>query len=173
MKMRFIILMILAMVHTVNVPTSIEKAQIAEDMKPVLQEHIDEVQLSRKMGKVFEKTVKEENLLRANRTTGNYNSSGHLTMSSGVYWYGNQKETYYNLNMSGVVSIAHSNGIEGEYWVREDGCKMLGDYIILACNRNVHPYGSIVWTSLGMGISLDTGGFAHYNSEQVDIAVSW
>ena len=173
MKIKFVILMLLAMLHTINVPASIEKEQIAQSIKPVLQEHVDEIRLSRKLGKEWAVTVKEENLRRANRTTANYNPGGYLTSSRGVYWYGDQKETYYNLNMSGVVSIARSNGIEGEYWVREDGCKMLGDYIMLACNRSVHPYGSIVWTSLGMGISLDTGGFAHYNSTQVDIAVDW
>lgn len=99
--------------------------------------------------------------------------SGHLTPSGGVYYYGNQKETYYNLDMSYVVYLAHQNGISGEYWVRDDGCKMLGDYIILACNRDVHPYGSIVETSLGLGISLDTGEFAYDNYYQIDIATNW
>lgn len=97
----------------------------------------------------------------------------HLTPEGGVFYFGNQLETYYNLDMSVIVSVAHQNGIAGEYWVREDGCKMLGDYIMLACNRDVHPYGSIVETSLGLGISLDTGGFAAGNPYQVDIAVTW
>lgn len=98
---------------------------------------------------------------------------GCLTPSSGIFWYGNQLETYYNLDMSVIVEVAHQNGIGGEYWIRSDGCKMLGDYIMLACNRDVHPYGSIVQTSLGAGISLDTGGFAAGNPYQVDIAVTW
>lgn len=97
----------------------------------------------------------------------------HLTKSGGVFYFGDQKETYYNLDMSTIVSIAHANGISGEYWVRDDGCKMLGDYIMLACNRNIHPYGTLVETSLGTGISLDTGGFAAGNPYQVDIATAW
>ena len=100
-------------------------------------------------------------------------SGGCLTPSSGIYYYGNQLETYYNLDMSVIVDVAHSNGIGGEYWIRDDGCKMLGDYIMLACNRDVHPYGTLVETSLGTGISLDTGGFAAGNPYQVDIAVNW
>ncbi len=96
-----------------------------------------------------------------------------LTRSGGVNYYFDQKETYYNLNMSGVVELAHSLGIEGEYWVREDGCKMLGDYIMIAANLDVHERGSLVPTSLGMGIVVDTGGFAYSNPTQVDIAVSW
>lgn len=96
-----------------------------------------------------------------------------LTAYGGVYWFGEQKETYYNLDMSYVVYLAQQNGLEGEYWVREDGCKMFGNYIILACNRDVHPYGSLVETSLGTGISLDTGGFAVNNPYQVDVAVTW
>ena len=100
-------------------------------------------------------------------------SGGCLTPSAGVYYGPSGKETYYNLDMSGVVAIAYSNGITGEYWVRSDGCKMLGDYIICACNRGVHPYGSLVETSLGTGISLDTGGFAAGNPTQIDIATAW
>lgn len=99
--------------------------------------------------------------------------SGVLTPSGGVNYFGNQKETYYNLPMSTVVSIAQSNGIAGEYWVRSDGCKMLGDYIMIAANQSVHPYGSLVETSLGTGIVVDTGGFAVNNPYQVDIAVNW
>ena len=98
----------------------------------------------------------------------------HLTKSGGVYYGPNGKETYYNLNMSGVVSIAQSQGIEGEYWVREDGCKMYGDYIICAADLNVHPRGSLVESSLGTCIVLDTGGFATNGSGvALDIAVDW
>lgn len=96
-----------------------------------------------------------------------------LTMSGGVNYYFDQKETYYNLDMSTVVEIAHSQGIEGEYWVREDGCKMLGDYIMCAANLSVHPRGSLVESSLGTCIVCDTGGFAAYNPNQLDIAVNW
>lgn len=99
--------------------------------------------------------------------------TGGLTPTGGVYWYGEQKETWYNLPMEKVIEQAQNNGIYGEYWIREDGCKMYGDYIILACNRGVHPMGSIVETSLGTGISLDTGAFASSNPYQVDIAVNW
>lgn len=96
-----------------------------------------------------------------------------LTMSGGVNYYFDQKETYYNLDMDYVVEIAHSQGIEGEYWVREDGCKMLGDYIMVAANRDVHPQGSIIGTSLGLAVVVDTGSFAQSNPTQVDIAVNW
>ena len=101
-------------------------------------------------------------------------SGDHLTKSGGVYYGPSGKETYYNLNMSGVVSIAQSQGIEGEYWVREDGCKMYGDYVICAADLNVHPRGSLVESSLGTCIVLDTGGFATNGSGvALDIAVDW
>ncbi len=83
------------------------------------------------------------------------------------------KETYYNLNMSRVVSNMHSMGFEGEYWVRDDGCKMFGNYIMCAANLNVHPRGSLVESSLGTCIVADTGGFASSNPYQLDIAVNW
>ena len=100
--------------------------------------------------------------------------SDHLTKSGGVYYGPSGKETYYNLNMNGVVSNAQNMGIEGEYWVREDGCKMYGDYIICAADLNVHPRGSLVESSLGTCIVLDTGGFATNGSGvALDIAVDW
>ena len=101
------------------------------------------------------------------------NSNGVLTASGGVNYYGNQKETYYNLNMDNVVANAKAMGIEGEYWVREDGVKMYGDKVIIAANLDTYPRGSTVETSLGTGIVLDTGGFAESNPTQVDIATSW
>lgn len=96
-----------------------------------------------------------------------------LSKGRGVNYGPSGKETYYNLNMSGVVSIMRGMGNTDEYWVRYDGCKMLGDYIMVAANLNLHPRGSIVETSLGEGIVCDTGGFAHNNPTQLDIAVTW
>lgn len=118
--------------------------------------------------------VVEDVIVEYGAIRNEFRPSGVLTPAAGVnYFNGVQKETYYNLDMSGVVAIAQARGIEGEYSVREDGCKMYGDYIIIAANQTVHPYGSLVETSLGTGIVLDTGGFAFYNPEQVDIATAW
>ena len=83
------------------------------------------------------------------------------------------KETYYNLDMSGIVEIMRGMGNTDEYWVREDGCKMLGDYIMCAANLDVHPRGSLVESSLGTCIVCDTGGFAYDNPYQLDIATTW
>ena len=102
-----------------------------------------------------------------------YYSTSGLTASGGVNYYGEQKETYYNLNMNQVVANAKAAGIQGEYWVREDGVKMYSEYVIVAANLDVHPRGSTVETSLGTGIVLDTGSFANDNPTQVDIATDW
>ena len=96
-----------------------------------------------------------------------------LTPAAGVNYGPSGKETYYNLPMDGVVSIMRSMGNTDEYWVREDGVKMLGDYVMIAANLDLHPRGSLVPTSLGIGCVCDTGGFALYNPTQVDIAVTW
>ena len=108
----------------------------------------------------------------AEYSTPIYDSS-ILTASSGVNYYGSQRETYYNLDMSGCIDIMRSMGNTDEYWVREDGCKMLGNYIMCAANLNVHPRGSLVETSLGTAIVVDTGGFADSDPYQIDIAVTW
>lgn len=125
---------------------------------------------------IIEPTIEAPVVLAPQPEQPNYEPQpgDRLTKSGGVYYGPSGKETYYNLNMNGVVSNAQNMGIEGEYWVREDGCKMYGDYIICAADLNVHPRGSLVESSLGTCIVLDTGGFATNGSGvALDIAVDW
>lgn len=96
-----------------------------------------------------------------------------LTRQAGRIQGPSGEETYYNLDMSGVISIMRSMGNNDEYWVRSDGCKCLGDYIMVAADLNIHPRGSIVQTSLGLGRVCDTGTFTYNNPYQIDIAVTW
>ena len=96
-----------------------------------------------------------------------------MTPSSGVFYGPSGKETYYNLDMSGVISTMRGMGNNDEYWIRMDGAKMLGDYIMVAADLNKHPRGSIVETSLGQGIVCDTGSFTYTSDTQLDIATSW
>lgn len=101
------------------------------------------------------------------------NGGSVLNKQMGVNQGPSGKETYYNLDMSRVVENMHNQGFEGEYWVRDDGVKMFGDYVIVAANLDVHPRGSIVESSLGPAIVCDTGGFAESDPNQLDIATSW
>lgn len=96
-----------------------------------------------------------------------------LTRGRGTIQGPSGKETYYNLNMSGVVSIMRGMGYDYEYWVRDDGVKMFGNYVMVAANLNLRPRGSLIQTSLGMGMVCDTGGFARRNPTQLDIATAW
>ena len=101
-------------------------------------------------------------------------SAKKLNRRDGVNYFGIQKETYYNLDMSRIYERADGDfGSHHKRWIRADGCKMYGDYIIVAAHQGVHPYGSIVETSLGQGIVLDTGRFALTNQNQIDIATTW
>ena len=96
-----------------------------------------------------------------------------LSRSRGTIQGPSGKETYYNLNMSGVVSIMRRMGYDYEYWVRDDGVKMFGNYVMIAANLDLRPRGSLVQTSLGMGMVCDTGTFAKRNPTQIDIATAW
>ena len=99
-----------------------------------------------------------------------------LTPSAGVVYGPSGKETYYNLDMSGVISIMRGMGFDEAnypYWVRSDGVKMLGSYCICAANLDVHPRGTLVESSLGTAIVCDTGGFAYSNPNQLDLATAW
>ena len=96
-----------------------------------------------------------------------------LSRGRGVNYGPSGKETFYNLNMGIVVRNMNRLGYDYEYWVRDDGVKMLGDYVMIAANLNLRPRGSLVETSLGTGIVCDTGGFAKKNPTQIDIATAW
>ena len=103
-------------------------------------------------------------------------ATGPLTYMKGAVLGPNGKETYYDLPMDRIVANARAKGYTEEeypFWIREDGCKMLGDYIMVAADLDIHPRYSIVETSLGLGIVCDTGGFAEINQYQFDIATDW
>ena len=119
--------------------------------------------------KPAKKTIKKKKSVNAR-----YAKKGEtLTKSAGVFYGPCGKETYYNLDMSGVVSMMRHLGNDDEYWVREDGVKMLGDYVMVAASLDKYDKGDLVNTSLGKGIVCDTGGFAKNNRDQFDIAVTW
>ena len=99
-----------------------------------------------------------------------------LTRAAGVINGPSGKETYYNLNMEYVVLYMRRQGYSEEdypYWIREDGVKMLGPYVMIAADYNIRPKGSLVQTSLGCGIVVDTGSFVAEDQTQIDIAVNW
>lgn len=96
--------------------------------------------------------------------------AGRITNASGY------QETYYNLPMQGVVRIMRNCGFserEYPYWIRQDGVKMLGTYVMVAADLSLHPRGSVVRTSLGNGLVCDTGSFIYSNRHQFDIATNW
>ena len=100
----------------------------------------------------------------------------HLTKSAGVFQGPSGKETYYNLPMGQVINNMRDLGYSVEeypYSVRQDGAKMLGEYVMCAANLTIRPKGTVIETSLGMAIVVDTGSFAYGNSMQIDLAVDW
>ncbi len=96
-----------------------------------------------------------------------------LNKTNGVVNGPNGKETYYNLNMSKIVAGLQKKSASSEYWVRNDGVKMFGEYIMVAANLSVYPRGTVVETSLGTGIVCDTGAFAGRSNITFDIATAW
>lgn len=101
----------------------------------------------------------------------------HLTKSGGVFAGPSGKETYYNLPMGKVISNMRNLGYDVEtypFYVREDGAKMLGEFVIIAADYDIRPIGTVVETSLGYGLVCDTGGFASGKvTTQLDIATDW
>lgn len=149
----------------------IEQENITTDKSVI--EQMQEEERKVEEARIAEEKRKAEEEARKSQSRSYTWSGSILTPSAGVNYGPSGKETYYNLNMSGVISIMRGMGYTGEYWVRNDGCKMLGNYIMVAANLSVHPRGSLVETSLGTGIVCDTGGFAAGNPNQLDIATTW
>lgn len=86
------------------------------------------------------------------------------------------RETYYNLYMGNCVKYMRDLGydeIQYPYWVRDDGAKMLGNYVMCAANWHIRPKGTIIPTSLGDAIVVDTGDFVAEFPNGVDLAVDW
>lgn len=83
-------------------------------------------------------------------------------------------ETYYNLNMNGCIRMMRQRGYSKKkypYWIRDDGCKMLGNYIMCGAYLKKYPKGTKVECSLGTCIVVDTGYMR--NKNHLDIAVNW
>ena len=117
----------------------------------------------------------------------------HLTKSSGMFNSEWGWESYYNLDMSGVVEIMRGSKWNHKYnysredypvWYRSDGAKMFGNYIMCAANMTCAavdeggngkwPRGSLKMSSLGMCIVVDYGDFSTaHGDDQIDIAVTW
>lgn len=107
--------------------------------------------------------------------TGNP-APGELNSTNGSVTGPSGKETYYNLPMDGVIRIMRQRGYSEEeypYWVRSDGVKMFGDYVMVAASLDIRPKGTILECSKGTAIVVDTGDFANTNKTQLDIAVTW
>lgn len=94
-----------------------------------------------------------------------------LTAKLGTIQYQGHKETWYNLDMSKVVERTdNAIGMTDLYWVRDDGVKMYGFWVIVAAHPSVTRY-SFVETSLGQGVVLDTHTVNDPNL--YDIATDW
>lgn len=128
-------------------------------------------------GNISEAYVSSEYITEKLDESETYNNdwSGKTLNSHNGYTYGpSGKETYYNLNMSRCIYYMNSLGYYGDYWVREDGIKMFGNYVMVASDLSKYPKGTLVETSLGTGIVVDTGEFCHNGSGvALDIAVAW
>lgn len=102
--------------------------------------------------------------------------NNRITRERGGYMGPSGRETYYNLNMENCIWYMRELGYSAEeypYWIRDDGAKMLGNYVMCAANWAIRPKGTIIPTSLGDAIVVDTGAFVSTYPYGVDLAVDW
>jgi len=93
-----------------------------------------------------------------------------LTAGLGRITYNGHTETWYDLPMEYVIQRSQDAGIPCDYWVRDDGVKMFGQWVIVAAHPSKIRY-TRVQTSLGEGIILDTHKMP--DTELYDIATTW
>lgn len=99
-----------------------------------------------------------------------------ITKERGGYMGPSGRETYYNLWMGNCVAYMRELGYDEVLypeWTRDDGAKMLGNYVMCAANWKTRPRGTIIPTSLGDAIVVDTGEFVADYPNGVDLAVDW
>lgn len=157
-----------------------EQTAIEEAEKKALKEAEKESEKQEETKKPEEKPQKEpeeENEVENEKTEKEFKWDGEvLNASNGIVEGPSGKESYYNLDMSGIIKEMRWLGYSEEeypYSIREDGVKMLGDYVMCAANLKIRPKGTLVDTTLGKAIVCDTGSFAKKNPTQLDIAVNW
>ena len=100
-----------------------------------------------------------------------FKDRGRMNGPSGI-------ETYYDLSMERVVETMKRLGYTEKngysMWVRADGVKMYGSYVMAAADLNKYPRGTIVECTFGPAIICDTGSFTTNGSGvTLDIATAW
>lgn len=165
-------------VKPISLSVHLVKAVTTNDCHEVIQTKASTVvkekaEADKKAEEAAKKKEEEEEKLAVIETSY---SGTKLSRSRGTIQGPSGKETYYNLNMTGVVSMMRRMGFsesEYPYNVRADGVKCLGPYVMVAAHLGKRPRGSKVQTSLGTGLVCDTGGFASSNPTQIDVATAW
>ena len=154
---------------TAYIQSMLTDPPIAEWQKNILQCATDEEEMPKKRKVVKKVQEKKEN----NHVTVKCSNKSCLNKTDGVFEGPSGKETYYNLNMHGCIKLMEALGYNYKFWIREDGVKMYGNYVMCAADLSIRPKGTILQTSLGTGIVCDTGSFVNQNRYQLDIATSW
>lgn len=142
---------------------------ITEWQKNILKCATDEEEMPKKRKVIKKVQEKKEN----RHATIRRNNKKCLNKTDGVFAGPSGKETYYNLNMWGCIRLMEALGYDYKFWIREDGVKMYGKYVMCAADLSIRPKGTILQTSLGTGIVCDTGSFVNQNRYQLDIATAW
>ena len=162
---------------TAYMQSMMSEPPITEWQKNILKCATDEEEMpkKRKVKKIQNK--KENNNADSNIQSKNEQTAAsngpHLTRQCGVFQGPSGRETYYNLPMGRVIQYMEALGYNYRYWVREDGVKMYGQYIMCAADLSIRPKGTILETSLGKAIVCDTGGFTRTCPYGLDIATAW
>ena len=184
-KIYYILCVVIAISLIASICEVAKSNALSEEVTATTKVAVTETTTKKETSKKVETTTKKT-IKKAKKKTTKKAKKTTTTKESTTEWTGPKlnsvngriegpsgTETFYNLDMSNCIENIRALGYKGDVWVRDDGCKMFGKYIMVAANLKIRPYGTIVQTSLGEGIVVDTGEFALTNPYQLDLAVTW
>lgn len=153
-----------------------EASESQEDIKKIYPRYIPIQREPLEIVYVYSETpekVFKEILEDTNETTISVYPVLPITKELGKVQGPQEVETYYNLPMENVIQKMREMGyieVDYPYYIREDGVRMLGDFIMVAADLNKYPKGTVVQTSVGQGMVCDT---YEVDEDLFDIAVEW
>ena len=182
-----------------NIPkhnTAKKEVKVVDDLKLIEGSHVnaadfddvpDEIVIEAETGSLTlndkYNVVFDENNVASFISDKEWNGEA-LTSTMGILTNGpaGEFESFYdadcicNVGMDNCVKYMRDLGYDEEtypYYIRDDGVRMFGDYVMVASNNKVLPKGTIIETSLGTAMVVDACGSAEKITNQVDIATNW
>lgn len=155
-----------------------EKSNVLKDTSFKLKNLQDEITKLNKL-EVWPKGGSRNSAKESEWQKQNSEKQKKLTKGAWTIEWPSGTETWYDLPMNGVIKYMRDLWYTEDKWynfrIRNDGVKMLWNYVMVAANLKKRPKWTILKTSLGMWIVCDKCERAYQRGKEklLDVAVNW